>query len=155
MIQEKENTQKFILDQLKIEHFHWNSGFINNGSPINTSIELKCNYNTEKQEYEWKKIISHTYYNLESDKNDTDIHTEIINNSEELLSEIEKYGLRDLKNNYFTEKTPEKFSRWELTYNYHFKIVGTYDQSIPEFEKISKLLDFEKIIDEEVKKHII
>ena len=107
MIQEKENTQKFILDQLKIEHFHWNSGFINNGSPINTSIELKCNYNTEKQEYEWKKIISHTYYNLESDKNDTDIHTEIINNSEELLSEIEKYDLRNLKNNYFTEKTPE------------------------------------------------
>ena len=33
MIQEKENTQKFILDQLKIEHFHWNSGFINNGTP--------------------------------------------------------------------------------------------------------------------------
>ena len=29
MIRENETTQKFILDQLKIEHFHWNSGFIN------------------------------------------------------------------------------------------------------------------------------
>ena len=29
MIRENENTQKFILDQLKIKHFHWNSGFIN------------------------------------------------------------------------------------------------------------------------------
>ena len=103
MIQEKENTQKFILDQLKIEHFHWNSGFINNGSPINTSIELKCNYNTEKQEYEWKKIISHTYYNLESDKNDTDIHTEIINNSEDerikkLKESLQKSYFQKLKN---------------------------------------------------------
>ena len=107
-----------------------------------------CVSNEILEEYEWKKIISHTYYNLESDKNDTDIHTEIINNSEELLSEIEKYDLRNLKNNYFTEKPPEKFSRWELTYNYHFK-------SIPEFERIRKLLDFEKIIDEEVKNTLI
>ena len=36
--------------------------------------------------------------------------------------------------------------------NNYFKIVGTYDQNIEEFEKISDILNFKKIIADEDKK---
>ena len=44
------------------------------------------------------------------------------------------------------------FFRWELTYNYHFKIVGTYDQEIKEFKEISDLLGFGELVKEAGKK---
>lgn len=150
-VDRKKNT--FEINQLKIEHFHWNSGDIDVGMPITTSVEMTCNYNFEKEKLEWKKIISHTYLSLENGKEyTTDTYDEEIDNPDELIEKIQNYDLRDLKNNYFTEENPERFSHWELTYNNYFKIVGTYDQEISKFKKISELLDFKKIIDEEVKK---
>lgn len=150
-VDRKKNT--FEINQLKIEHCHWNSGDIDVGMPITTSVEMTCNYNFEKEKLEWKKIISHTYLSLENGKEyTTDTYDEEIDNPDELIEKIQNYDLRDLKNNYFTEENPERFSHWELTYNNYFKIVGTYDQEISKFKKISELLDFKKIIDEEVKK---
>ena len=35
---------------------------------------------------------------------------------------------------------------------FFFKIVGTYDQNVVEFDKISDILNFKNIIDEETKK---
>lgn len=150
-IDRKRNT--FTINQLKIEHFHWDLGDIDVGVPVSTSIELTCKYNFEKDKLEWKKTISHTYLNLEKDKEyATDSYDEEIDKSDELLEEIQKWDLRDLKNNYFTEEDSEEFPHWELTYNNYFKIVGTYDQEIPEFEKISELLNFKKVIAQEVEK---
>lgn len=143
----------FKISQLKIEHFYWNLEDIDVGVPITTSIELTCKYNFEKDRLEWKKTISHTYLILEEDKEyTTDSYDEEIDKPDELLEEIQKYDLRDLKNNYFTEEEPEEFSHWELTYNNYFKIVGTYDEEISEFEKISELLNFKKVIAQEVEK---
>lgn len=144
---------KFKLIQLKLEHYHWNSGDIDVGIPVSTSIELTCEYNFEKEKLEWKKNISHTYLSLDNyNENTTDIHTQKIDNPDILIKEIEKYDLRNLKNNYYTDEKPNRFTHWELTYNNCFKVVGTYDQVVEEVTKISDILDFRKIIKEETKK---
>lgn len=150
-VERKKNI--FKINQLKLEHFHWNFGELDVGMPITTSIELTCNYSFEKEKLEWKKIISHTYLSLKKDKKyTTDKYEEEIDNPDESLKKIENYDLRELKNNYFTEENPERFTHRELTYNHYFKIVGTYDQSIFEFEKISELLQFKMIINQEIRK---
>lgn len=143
----------FKIKQLKIEHFHWELGDIEIGMPITTSIELTCNYNFGKETLEWRKTVSHTYLSLKDDKKYiTDTYEEEIVNPIQLIKEIERYDLRKLKNNYFTEEDPDSSTHWELTYNNYFKIVGTYDQSIVEFEKISELLQFKMVIDQEIRK---
>lgn len=140
---------KFEINQIKLEHFYWNSGDIDIGMPISTSVELLCYFNYEKNKLEWKKIISHTYISFKNvHEHTTDTHEEIIDASD-LINKISKYDLRDLKNNYFTEEVPERFSHWELNYNNYFKIIGTYDQEVEEFKKISEILDFKKIIENE------
>ena len=47
---------------------------------------------------------------------------------------------------------PHNYSHWELSYNYYFKIAGTYDQEIPEFKRISEILNFEAIMKQEQEK---
>ena len=37
----------FSINQLKITHFHWNSGEIKEGTPIRTSVELKSEFDFE------------------------------------------------------------------------------------------------------------
>lgn len=142
----------FELTQLKLEHYHWNSGDIDVGMPVTTSLELKCEYNFESQKLDWKKTISHTYLSLEDYHNHTtSSYTEIIEDFN-IIKEIEKYDLRGLKNNYFTDENPDRFTHWELTYNNYFKISGTYDQEIEAYVKISELLGFKEIIETETKK---
>ena len=82
----------------------------------------------------------------------TDTYDQNIENPNQLIEKLEKYDLRDLKNNYFTEDNPDRFTHWELTYNHYFKIVGTYDQNVAEFEKISDILNFKEIISAENRK---
>lgn len=147
---QREKTS-FKLTQFKIDHYYWNSGDIDVGTPVNTSIELVSKYNIDTDKTEWKKIISHTYRSFEDETQyNTDTYEENIN--DEIIEEIEKYDLRDLKNNYFTEENPERFTHWEITYNNRFKIVGTYDQEIEELINIKRILEFKKIIEEENKK---
>ena len=143
----------FKLYQLKLEHFHFNSGEIDVDMPISTSIELVSNYNYENDKLEWKKIISHKYYSLNDiNKIENDTYEEKISNISDTVKSLEKIDLRKLNNNYFTEKSPERFTHWEISYNNNFKIVGTYDQTFEEFDKISTLLDLKNIIDSEVEK---
>ena len=140
-------TTPFKINQLKIEHFYYNDGDLDIAMPISTSVEIK------KEDEVWKKIVIHNYLNPKN-------HREIINNSykivldnyESIISSIEKIDLRDLNNNYFTEEFPEKNSYWELSYNKLFRIVGTQDQITKEYYEISELLDFDKIMKEELKK---
>ena len=146
---EKEVT-KFKLEQLKLEHFYIDDEDIDNNTPISTSIELTSKYNFETNKNEWKKKVSHTYIDLNSDDN-TNSYEEVLEN-EELIRQIEKYDLRNLKNNYFTEEAPERYTYWVLTYNNKFKIVGTYDQEIDEFINIRNLLNFKEIMNEELNK---
>ena len=86
----------------------------------------------------------------ESYKDSTDTYEEKIDGN--IIKELEIYDLRNLKNNYFTDKNPERFTHWEVEYNYYFKIVGTYDQEPEEIKKISEILNFKQIIEEETNK---
>ena len=52
----------------------------------------------------------------------------------------------DYKANYFTYLTPEKYEYWEISYNYKFKIVGTFDQRIELWDKLFNLFNFKDII---------
>ena len=138
------NNQSFEIKQIKIEHFYWNSNEVGPGVPVSTSIELFINeLNT------WKKRTTHNYHSIydtvtiASNKQIEDL------NELNIIDEIKKYDLTSLKNNYFTDKQPENLSHWELTYNYLFKIVGTYDQEIDILKKISELLKLNDIMDEE------
>ena len=147
------NNPPFKLTQLKITNYYWNSGEIDVGMPISTSIELTCKYNFEKDTLEWFKEVSHTYLSLtNSFEKTTDTYKEEMKNANEIISELEKYDLRNYKNNYFTEKNPERFTHWEINYNNYFKIVGTYDQELEVFNKISNILNFKEIMDLEIKK---
>ena len=151
-IKVEKEEKEFKLDQFKLEHFYWNSGDIDNGMPISTSIELTYTYNFETNKEEWKKIVSHTYINLEKEtQEETNTYEEKLTD-EEIINEIEKYDFRKLKNNYFTDESPEHFMHWELSYNYMFKIVGTYDQEIIEVTNIKNLLNFDEIMKEEINK---
>ena len=130
---------------------HFSSGELNKGMPLATSVELKNEYNFEKKEEYWVKVVSHTYVSLEeSYKDSTDTYEEKIDGN--IIKELEIYDLRNLKNNYFTDKNPERFTHWEIEYNYYFKIVGTYDQEPEEIKKISEILNFKQIIEEETNK---
>lgn len=144
-------NNEFKLKQLKLTHNHFCSGELDYGMPLTTSIELKHEYNFETGEEYWVKVVSHTYISLENTHEDsTDTYEEKIDGN--IIKELEKYDLRNLKNNYFTDKNPERFTHWEVEYNHYFKIVGTYDQEPEEIKKISEILNFKQIIEEETNK---
>ena len=143
----------FKITQLKLANYYWNSGDIDVGIPVCTSIELICKYNFEKDRLDWNKKISHTYLSLENCYEETtDSYIEELTNANVVISRLEENDLRNFKNNYFTDEIPECFSHWEITYNTYFKIVGTYDQELEVFKKFSELLNFEKIMKDEIKK---
>ena len=153
-LKDKSETKKepFKLTQLKLECFHWIYDEKEPGMPITTSIELECTYNYEKQKTEWTKKVIHKYVSFE-DRHDCSVVSNFsVLKEDKIIKEIEKYNLRELKNNYFTEEEPECFRHWELRYNYYFKISGTFDQEIDEYEKISQLLEFNQIIKSKVRK---
>ncbi len=142
---------EFKLSQLKLTHNHFSSGMIDEGTPCETSVELKSKYDFDTGEKYWIKKVSHTYISLEDiHKETTDTHEEKID--ETLIKDLEEYDLRNLKNNYFTDRNPERFTHWEVEYNHYFKIVGTYDQELKEIKKISEILNFKQIIEEETNK---
>ena len=148
-VERKKNT--FQINQLKIEHFYRTNDDVYAGMPISTSIELTKDYNYDIKSIVWIIRVTHNYVSLKDiNFNEEDSYIKVIDN--DIIKDLEKYDLRDLKNNYFTEEEPDNFTHWELTYNNYFKIVGTYDQSIDEFEKIRELLDFKEIIKNETNK---
>lgn len=101
----------------------------------------------------WQKTVIHKYFDIYKAKEViTDKYIEELKDTEKLITQIEKNDLRNLKNNYYTDKHPESFSHWELSYNNYFKIAGTYDQVIEEFKQIVEILEIKKIIGIEKKK---
>ncbi len=147
------NNIPFKLTQLKLTNYYWNSGDIDVGMPVSTSIELNCKYNFEKDMLDWYKKVSHTYLSFENCHEEiTDSYTEELTNANDLISKLEENDLRELKNNYFTDENPDRFTHWEITYNTYFKIVGTYDQELEVFKKYNELLNFKDIMEAEIKK---
>lgn len=155
LINEKENIinnipnrEPFKLSQLKYTKHHWMSGEIVNGCPITTSIEIK----PEMLGNKWKVNIIHNYM-LEDNHEEKAINKQYDLPSQETILEIlENNDLRDLKNNYFSDDKIQRYSHWELEYNYYFKISGTFDNEPDEVKKVVSVLNFENIINEALSK---
>ena len=58
---------------------------------------------------------------------------------------LEKYNLKDYKNNYYTQDPEENSEYWQIEYNDKFKITGTYDSQIDILILLINFLDFSKI----------
>lgn len=142
------NREAFKLSQLKYTKHHWMSGEIVNGCPITTSIEIKPEMLSNK----WKVDIVHKYM-LEDNHEKKVINKQYdLPNEKAILGILEKEDLRNLKNNYFSDDKIQKYSHWELEYNYYFKISGTFDQEPKEVKKVVSVLNCENIINEALKK---
>lgn len=142
------NREPFKLFQLKYTKHHWMSGEIVNGCPITTSIEIKPEMLSDK----WKVKIIHKYM-LEDTHEEKVISKQYdLQNEKAILEILGKEDLRDLKNNYFSDDKVQKYSHWELEYNYYFKISGTFDQVPEEVKKVISVLNCENIINESLKK---
>lgn len=142
------NREPFKLSQLKYTKHHWMSGEIVNGCPITTSIEIKPEMLSNK----WKVDIVHKYM-LEDNHEKKVINKQYdLPNEKAILGILEKEDLRNLKNNYFSDDKIQKYSHWELEYNYYFKISGTFDQEPKEVKKVVSVLNCENIINEALKK---
>lgn len=155
LINEKENIinnipnrEPFKLSQLKYTKHHWMSGAIVDGCPITTSIEIK----PEMLDNKWRVNIIHKYM-LEDSHEEKAINKQYDLPSQETILEIlENNDLRDLKNNYFSDDKIQRYSHWELEYNYYFKISGTFDNEPDEVKKVISVLNCENIINEALSK---
>lgn len=147
-INSSSNREPFKLSQLKYTKHHWMSGEIVNGCPITTSIEIK----PEMLGNKWKVSIIHKYM-LEDNYEEKIINKQYDLPDEKAILEIlEKEDLRDLKNNYFSDDKIQRYSHWELEYNYYFKISGTFDNEPDEVKKVVSVLNCENIINDALKK---
>lgn len=124
-------------------------GRIADGMPICTSVEMSREYDPRARMALWFKTVEHTYYSLDGNhQHTTNASRTAIDNSDELLEKLAKVNFKDLKNNYFTDAAPHKYSWWELNYDHRFYVVGTYDNLIDEIKAVSDVLDFGQAVQE-------
>lgn len=135
----------YKIRQIKYTKYHFMSGKIYLGCPIITFVEIKKEFDFTSKKEIIKKIVTHKYYCDENSYKVKENITEEILAEQSILEKVADVNLVDLRNNYFTDKNPERFSHWEIEYNNRFKIVGTFDQELDEVKMIKELLDFENI----------
>lgn len=145
------NNTNFKLTNLKFTKCHFMSGRIYDGCPIKTSIEIKVNnYNLQTNKDDATLCIVHTYF-LGTEEQ-TDFQQYELENSGNIIKSLEQIDFKNLKNNYFSNDPLQRFSHWELEYNYYFKITGTFDNEIDEIKEVKKILNFEQIEKQELEK---
>lgn len=137
-MEEKTENQDLKIYKFKFTHSHFRSGLLVSGMPLETIIELKYNYDKKQ----WVKTV--TQVHLNNDSNSIKTFEVKIDDNVKLNEFIQNLDLANLKNNYFTNKCPTCFTRWEIEYNDGFKIVGTYDQQVELINKIKDFLEFKK-----------
>ena len=64
----------------------------------------------------------------------------------ELVEEINKLNLEELKNNYYNKEIRGEY--WVVNYNKLFNIVGTYDNMPEEIDRLLDLVKFTEIKEE-------
>lgn len=147
------NNDKLDLDQIKYECFFSTVDAPCSGMPINFSVDLRSKFDIKSRKRIWIKTILYSFISYQNiNEKETRKREEKLENSTEIIKRLEEIDLRNLKNNYFTDFIPEKFSHWELTYNHYFKVVGTFDREVEEIKEVSKILDVKKIMDSELNK---
>ena len=136
------------IEQIKLIHHYFNDKDIEPGYPIETSIEFLSK--VINGNIKWVKKIKHIYRNIKNplllaDKD----YEKIVENQNEILEKLNSINLSILKNNY-SYNDSEKEEYWEIIYNDRFKIVGTYRNEIKEFTELCDLLEFKRVMEEEL-----
>ena len=122
---------------------HVASGDIAEGVTISTATEV------QKTMDGYVLTTYKTYYTKNDDPNEfefkraTSKESITIDEKEgsKFFKDLNKLNFENLKNNYFTDKGPQRYSSWIVEYNDYFKIVGTFDQEIEEVKKLKELLE--------------
>ena len=128
------------INNITLTHFYQDLGEKYAGKPIKTSIKL------EKVNNIWKEIIIHYYLDFQNLETIKENITEIENiKIAEFIQKLEKYNLKDYKNNYYTQDPEENSEYWQIEYNDKFKITGTYDSQIDILILLINFLEFSKI----------
>lgn len=139
--------ETFKLNMIKLSHHHYFKDDAYDGMPIITSVQI------DKKDDKYLKTVKHIYVDTSAFNNvNMSYYTEEIENGDDLFSIFEKYDLKNLKNNYFTDTDKERYQYYEIDYNDTFKIVGTYDNEIIEYKDFCDILNFKDIIKEEIRK---
>ncbi len=126
------------ITRVKLTANHFSTGLIKPGSPIRHSIELK-------KDGSENILIKKMEYIEEGLKVKAKVKEMVCVDAEVIFSKIRKLKLEDCKNNYFDDKSRERYQSWVLEYDQfgkQFKIIGTYNNLIEEFQIIAKLLNF-------------
>lgn len=121
---------KFELKQIKITNNFESDKDYNSGSIVSNSIEIINN----------KMIITITYINNDLNKTTYTIEKEI---SIDIINKLEEIDLRDINNNYVYL---DDGNYWSIEYNNIFKICGDFVNTIDEYNKIIKIIDYKNII---------
>ena len=119
------------------------SGDIAEGDTISTATEV------QKTMDGYVLTTYKTYYTKNDDPNEFELkratskESTTIDDKEgsKIFEDLNKLNFENLKNNYFTDKGPQRYSSWVVEYNDDFKIVGTFDQEIEEAKKLKELLE--------------
>lgn len=128
------------INNITLTHFYQDLGEKYAGKPIKTSIKL------EKVNNVWKEIIIHYYLDFQDLETIKENITEIENiKIAEFIQNLEKYNLKDYKNNYYTQDPEENPEYWQIEYNEKFKIVGTYNEEIDILKELISFLNFSEI----------
>ena len=140
----RENMSLVPITNIKLSKHYSNPGLLYSGFISLISVSIEKGYSSIK------RIIEYTFIE-KGGTHKTNTFTKTLEN-DDILKEIGTYKLYELKNNYYTDGIPFRYSYWELNYNSKFKIAGTKDQKPIEVSKIEKLLNFSEIIDVITKK---
>ena len=115
------------------------------GSSCYTRLNIISDFDYIDRKFSFKGQIIHTYrdYNDEFDIKTIEKNIDITNN---MVEEINKLNLEELKNNYYNKDNNKEY--WVINYNKLFYIVGTYDSELNEVDTLLELVNFENIKNE-------
>ena len=112
------------------------------GSSCSTELKIISDYDYIERRFSFKGKIIHTYRDY-NDEFDIKTIEKNIGISNEIVEEINKLNLEELKNNYYNPELKREY--WVINYNKLFYIVGTYDNELEEIDRLLELVNFKDI----------
>ncbi|MBQ6539078.1 MAG: hypothetical protein IJL76_02240 [Bacilli bacterium] len=134
----KNNNYK--ITDLNFTHYYDDTEL--GGSSCFTELRIISDYDYIERRFNFKGRITHAYrdYNDEFDIKTIEKSIDITN---ELVEEINKLNLEELRNNYYNPELKREY--WVINYNKLFYIVGTYDNLVDEIKRLLELINYKEI----------
>ena len=135
---------KFTLSNLNYTHYYFYDPENYEGSIISTSIRLYPNNDI------WCKKVLTKYVDANGIEKEISYERDI---TKDVIISIENnVDLRLFNNNYSSNYPVGEDESYEIVYNSIYKIIGSYDNNIKEFDKLMDLLTVKDILEDEKKK---